>query len=496
MSLLRVTPAVWIAAALLTAGCRPTMYFPEKPLMGTNSGEAFAAFDVDGNGRADFFEYADASGRITRIGYDNDGDGQADEIISLDAIAPTDCRHLILILDGFGYRSVEQSYAAGHLRWCYPPSRVIAPYPTLTDLCMEDILGYLPCEAFEAEYFDRQANRRVGGKWAYIHGANQPYDDLLDYRADLFWDSLTYLYPERIFAKELGDSMRQFLMTPRKEFMAYYVSSAGISTRKGLEGQVQALLRVEQFVNQALWQSRGRLKVTILSDHGHSYTPSKRLAIEDTLQARGWRLTDTLNGPRDVVYIRFGLETYAALSTQSPGPLAADVAAIPGVELTSYLDGDAVVVLSGADERAMIRHKEGRYAYETQHGDPLKLKGILAGLTADDQGYYADADLLAATIQHIYPDALQRLWRAHHSMAEHMPDVIVSIANGYFSGSDDLAKFIDVASTHGGLNVDNSTAFIMTTLGPMPSFMRSKDIPGRIKAVSGAPFPQDTNGGQ
>jgi len=155
----------------------------------------------------------------------------------------------------------------------------------------------------------------------------------------------------------------------------------------------------------------------------------------------------------------------------------------------SFARDDAVVVLSAAGGRAVIRRRNGRFSYEATQGDPLKLAPLLAGLKADEHGAY-DADaLLAATVDHEYPAPLQRLWRAHFALVENPPDVIASLANRWHSGASSFGGAVDMASTHGGLNRTNSVTFILSTAGPLPPVLRSRDIPKALGALFGRPFP-------
>jgi hypothetical protein len=233
------------------------------------------------------------------------------------------------------------------------------------------------------------------------------------------------------------------------------------------------------------------MAVTLLSDHGHSYTPGRQLRLDTYLKAKGWRLTNSLRRDRDVAYVRFGLETYASFGCLRPAELAADLAECQGVTVVSYAEGDSVVVLSAGGARAVISKKGERYRYDTPSGDPLKLSPALASLQADGEGFYDDRQVFAATADQEYPDAPERLWRAHFTLAECIPDVIVSLANEYISGASSFGGSVKVASTHGSLNRANSTTFIMSTIGPLPPLMRSADIPAAMAALLGRPWPQN-----
>jgi hypothetical protein len=479
---------------------------------------AYRAYDANGDGLADFFTFADESGRIVSIGYDTGGDERPDTVVDLDAIPFSRCRHLVLILDGFGYDVLDKYYRDGGLRLFHKPSRVIAPYPTITDLAIQDVIGGMPCPAFEAEYFDRGANKKVGGAMAYLEGRNEPYNRVLQYRAGTILDAVGYVVPWAVFNKEINDAKRAWDERASKEFIAYFVSSAGVSTTAGAAGQVRCLERVEQLVNQILHESHGLVKVTLLADHGHSYTPGTMLDIAAYLKGKGWNLAKSLRTARDVVFVRFGLLTFASFCTRSPAELAADLAALDGVDVVSYAEGDKVIVLAPAGQRAEITRAGDRYGYKAISGDPLRIGEILKGLdaadgtsdggggtqaaaggthdaadstsaadgTSDSAGStYDGAELFRATYMHEYPAPLQRLWRAHFAEVDNPPDVMASLANNYFAGEHSFAGSVSVASTHGGLNQTNSTTFIMSSAGPLPDVMQSRDVSPAIERLTG-----------
>ena len=147
-------------------------------------------------------------------------------------------------------------------------------------------------------------------------------------------------------------------------------------------------------------------------------------------------------------------------------------------------------MLLGRDgAKAVIARKGSSYSYQMLSGDPLKLKGILSSVPPDADGFRGADALLAATITHVYPAPLQRLWRAHFALVENPPDVIVSLEDRFFSGSKGLSFFVDVASTHGSLNYSKSVTFIMSTAGALPPVMRSSDIPKNMQSLTGVRFP-------
>lgn len=466
----------------LVLGCGLPGAFPPLPETG-GSFPPHQSFDTDKDGKADFFVFADATGRIDTIAY-----GTPDAKISLAAIPPLRHRHVVIILDGFGYDVVREFYHAGGLRFFSPPAKVICPYPGLTDLCLNDALGTAPSHGFEALYFDRGKNKLVGGSMGYLHGENMPYNRRLDYRAGLLTDALGYVNPWGQFVGELRKTRDLAARKLPPETIVYFVTSAGMGTKYGKEGQIRVLREIDRWVYELIWQSSGGVRVTIFSDHGHSYTPAKRLRLESLLRDKGWRVRKSLDKTNDVVYIRFGLVTCANFNTNQPAKLADDLVTFDGVELASYAEGDAVVVVGRDKQQAKIRCDNGRYAYKPLQGDPLKLKPVLASLPAPTDGFYDADELLRATVDAPYPAPLQRLWRAHKgNMAENPPDVIASLGNAYYSGSSSFEWAVKIASTHGSLNRTNSTTFIMSTVGPLPEAMRTRDIPANMKILLRTP---------
>jgi len=89
------------------------------------------------------------------------------------------------------------------------------------------------------------------------------------------------------------------------------------------------------------------------------------------------------------------------------------------------------------------------------------------------------------------PSPLERLWRAQFALVENPSDVIVSLEDGYCSGLKLFIHVVKIVSTHGSLNRTNSTAFIMSTAGPLSPVMRSTDIPRNMTDLLGTPWPMN-----
>jgi hypothetical protein len=183
--------------------------------------------------------------------------------------------------------------------------------------------------------------------------------------------------------------------------------------------------------------------------------------------------------PRDVVLELNGLVTYAAVHTARPAAVADTLLRRPEVELAMYAVDDYVLVRS-ATGSAAIDCSGRQVRYRPIEGDPLGyalvLESMKAGGTLGDAGYAPDAAWLEATLDHAFPDAPRRIWDAFHRQVVNVPRVMVTMKDGYAAGLAEYEKYIDMKSTHGGLNQANSATFVATMterpLGPM----RMRDV--------------------
>lgn len=383
--------------------------------------------------------------------------------------------HLIVILDGFGYEVAKRHKDSGGFKDFHEPSKLIAPYPTLTDLCIQDLLQGERCEGMEAVYFDKKKGKIVGDTLSYLQYKNQPYSKILEFRSPSSIDGFSYIAPWLAFELELNSLKRQIQKKGGGIFRAYLISTAGISTKYAADGQLKCLKRLEIFLSEIKAHTSDALMITLLSDHGHSYYASRLAPIKNTLITKGWNFSRRLTTKDDVVQLSFGLVNYASFATLDAPRLANDLARISGVEIVSYKMLDSVIVLGPNDSSARINRATNACSYEPLSGDPLGLSRILRSIESCD-GFYDDNAVQMATIDHVYPSAPERLWRAHFGLVNNPPDVIASLGKEWHSGSRLLNFFATVESTHGSLNRTNSQAFAISTTKELPTAIRSREI--------------------
>ncbi len=152
----------------LAGGCSPPsarLSFPDAPIRKTADCEWY---DVHHNGRGQFGVSYDASGRVDRLLYDDTGSGHIDREYRLSDYANDRVPHLILLLDSIPFQTMKDRYAAGDFRWFDPPQKMIAPFPSLTEVCYSDILHAPPLPGFMDEYFDPRDEQRKGIVWKRV----------------------------------------------------------------------------------------------------------------------------------------------------------------------------------------------------------------------------------------------------------------------------------------------------------------------------------------
>ena len=480
---------LWIALSVTTLlGCSQPTTFPAPIRIQSSPEETVLAFDTDNDEEPDYWQYQLCGGRKNAVAYANE-DGQAGERIELDSLAPGSCPHLVILLDGVPFELVAQLYAEGRFRFFHPPARVICCFPAMTDLALSDLLHTGPCRAYQARYFDRERNRFSNGNATYLEASNSPWLHKMDYRCSFWWDAKAYLDPHAVFRHELCGIAETFRNAGQEGAFAYSVGTAGLGTRGGRAAIREYLRQIDAFCERIIFERRGRVRITLAADHGHNLTVNQRISFRELLDSCGYRQTKSLRTPRDVVPVGYGLVTYAAFFAYDPAGVTDCLIRHEDVEFACYRNGDAVVVRDRHGE-ARIRKCPTGFAYDRIAGDPLRLAGVLDQLQRDGtvarNGAIDDAALFAATIDHPYPDPLDRIWRAFHEIAQQPPDVIVNLRDGACYGSKLFAFMVgEVTSTHGSLNRMSSTTFAMTMLGPLPPALRAREVLPTLNALRG-----------
>ncbi len=453
---------------------------PEWPIsqIGLRSGAVERFYDSNNDGRQDYYERLSTDGRITVIGYDTDNDGQIDRRLDLDRIDPATQRDLVILLDSIPFEMVREQWNQGRFRLFPRPTRVVSPFPVMTDLSFAEFFGVSPCPGMESTYFDGRTV--VGGMGHYLTWQNSPWLAHVDYSMSTMAHGLTYYFPLPWFGHELKriedliDEKAAGTTT-----VAYCVGTSAVGAHSGRDGHLAALITLDRFCRSIVRRSEGRVRISLLSDHGHTLTTGRSVDLAAGLDRLGYNVGRNLKSEDAVVVTPFGMVSCAAVYTNAPAAVARDAVDIDGVRLTAYRDGDSVVVVD-RDGLARIHRSSFGYRYDVELGDPLHLTAVIDELRrsglVDSEGFVADAALFDATSNHIFPDALHRLWRAFHGLMEHTPNVLLSLDPDRFLGSGGMMAMFRLEGVHGDLGRISSTGFAMTMAGPLPEAVRMENL--------------------
>ena len=485
-----------ILAAALLAGCGAVPRFRKQPLqthMLGNSGH-ITSFDMDKDGQADYWQRFDRGGRKVELSFSQQS-SEPNEVVQLDRLTSQEVPHFIVALDGVPYELVEELYQQGRFRLFHPPSRVITCFPGMTNPAFQQIFGGEKPIAYESKYFDRKRNHLIGGNDLYLSGQAANWAKSLDYHCSPKLGALSYIKPDMVFKYELQQSTDVFRKAQKDTKTVYLVATAGLGTIGGQEAILKYLRTIDQWCEQIVYERRGKVKISLLADHGHSASGQGRILFKKLLKENGYRLTDRLEEAGDVVTVEFGLVSYAAYYTDEPAGVATALLTDPRTILACYplvkertaADGLDVVVRT-TDGKATVRKKQGRFGYEVEYGDPLELSDIIEQLRRkgriDSDGFIDDRVMFEATLNHTYPDPLRRVWQAFNGLVEKPADLVICLKDGWVHGSGLFYSVIGkVASTHGSLNQSNSVTFAMTMLGELPPALRLEEVMPNLKEL-------------
>ncbi|QOJ13215.1 MAG: hypothetical protein HRU75_00570 [Planctomycetia bacterium] len=476
-----------LAAALVSSGCGAFSLRLFPPQLGAESlegGEVELRYDLNRDGRPDFAERHAADSQVHHIRFDVQNGGAA-----LPWPTGGDVTDLIIIVDSIPFEVVEQAWNSGRLRLFAPPSRTIAPFPAVTDPAINDLLGCGRALGVEAMYYANGAPSAALRE--YSNWSNSPWARVMNYRLWAPAHGLAYLDPGTWLLHELGRVQAGFHERHEsgdaRPYLAYLVGGSSIGARYARKGHEYALDLLDRMCRAVIHRAHGRVRITLMSDHGHTYEDPVRVRLSEALRVAGFHPVSRIRGPRDVFIPEWGMISCASIYTSAPVEAAAAAARLEGVELTLARDPSeaaARLVFAGEASARIECLDDGWFRYQTSQGDPLQLAPQWAELCAAGKaradGAIHDSVLFEALARHRFPDSLMRLCRADDLFA-HPPDVYVSLSPGHFSGETTFRAVVGLNATHGSIRDDSSCGFVMTTAGALPPVLRNADVGAALR---------------
>jgi hypothetical protein len=403
-------------------------------------------------------------------------------------------RRLLLCLDGVPLKVMQAAKARGLFDNFNEPSRLLSPFPTMTNIALSTMMRASAPLGYESLYFDRKAREMRGGVGKYI-GRRTPdkvpstYMDELDYQEPLPFEYLVYVAPEMVWRADMRRFRERFRQAPQtRDYFAFLKGTDGLLHIRGRERLDVALESLDKILHEIQASCGQETEIVVFSDHGMNLEENRRVHLQTHLRRNGYELAEKFDKrtARSVALPAFGLIGFSALycaDEEAAVKLADSLVELEGVDFSLYREGDSTVVVRGERGTARIHRRrngtgETRYRYETVENDPLQLKEIACRLSTegetDAEGFASSDAWLARTHAHIYPDALENLYESiRGDRVRHPADVLVSLKDGYYYGSSIFSRFVRLAATHGNAMRASTSAFMMSTHRNLPQAIRA-----------------------
>ncbi|HEV2916042.1 MAG TPA: hypothetical protein VGX92_22370 [Pyrinomonadaceae bacterium] len=416
----------------------------------------------------------------------------AGRVAAQERMAAHPARRLVICVDGVGFSLIERMRREGRFRQFREPSRMIAPFPTLTNVAMAEILmpaGALQSPGYEDKFFDVGKNRMRGGLLERFQGGRfirGTFRELFDYHPSAIKSGLGYAAPPlSTYLESLTDlvRLRQKFRASREPVFFAYTGATDSLAHLGGEWLLRSFMaRLDDTVTDIIRDSPGPVEVTIFSDHGNHFRGYSRVELKSALRRAGLRIETRVRDERSVVFPQYGLVGSAVLFTRESNEprLAAAVAEVKGVDFAAY-ERDGIVHLRARNNgTATIERRGESFRYRAGAGDPLGLNGVMRELRAkgkmDGDGFVDGAQWFEHTRDGARPDAVRRIYEGLTGQIENRANVILNLEDGYYTGSFSLDIFAFLQATHGNLGREQSFGFAISTGRDLPSHLRAEDV--------------------
>jgi hypothetical protein len=385
------------------------------------------------------------------VDLDLDDDGRIDRIDTIEkgrlkrvALAPAPGsrpdRTVVIAIDAVPYAVFARLQEEGLFRQFFPAARMVAPFPSLTNVGYTAILKTEPVLGYEDKYYDPIGNRVGGGVLDRLGNRYRrvaPFHEAFDWEPPHLWGVTVYYFPMTVSRAELRRIEQILHSSPDRELLLYLGGTDALGHVRGRQGLEECLRLVDQVVKGFLAAGGAERRVVLFSDHGTTAVPSRRIDLATALKKGGFRLKSRLERPGDVVAPAYGLVGAIPLYTRcdEEEAVARAAAAAKGVDFAAWLEDGRVRAVSG-DGRA----------------DPLDRP--------------ADA----------YPDLRARVEAGLRAHVVHPANVIVSLADGWHHGSGFFDALARMKGTHGSATRGASVGFVASNVDPLPDTLPAEEV--------------------
>ena len=183
-------------------------------------------------------------------------------------------RRLLLCLDGVPHELIVRAQNRGLFEFFNRPTRLLSPFPTMTNVALSAMLCASPPAGYESLYFDRKTRQLEGGVRKYL-GWRTPdkipssYMDELDYQEPLMFEFLIYVAPETVWRSDMQRFREGFLGTPQnRDYFAFLKATDGLLHTHGPARLGIALQSLDAILKEIREVCGDETEIVLFSDHG------------------------------------------------------------------------------------------------------------------------------------------------------------------------------------------------------------------------------------
>jgi hypothetical protein len=406
-------------------------------------------------------------------------------------------KRLIIGLDGISYRDMKalqagitykdthgiQFHRQGFNQGYFPVSRLISTFPSTSDVAWTDIFGDRPLPGYQRTYFSEAANLEIA-----VNGITTS----MEHEKQMHWEvengflrTLGYVYPSHMYQYEVHELVRNFLNT-RSGGDNFYAYVRTPDDAQHLSRDTFAMLcaldeKLQELRARYKAQEGHELEILILSDHGNNHAGvGQRVEVRTFLKNAGYRITNSIANPKDVVLPTVGIESWVEIhnAPAETETLMQLLTHLKGVDvLTARFPGQTnrFIVMNSKGERAIIEWNPARnsFRYSTERGDPINYLPVVEALSQknrlDADGFATADDWMAETMTNRYPLAVERIVRGHTCVTLNPATILISLNNHYVHSGWLVKKgseLVTFGGTHGSLDDLNSDGILLSSFAP------------------------------
>src|SRR6266576_82791 len=403
-------------------------------------------------------------------------------------------KRLVLLVDGVSYRDMKalqdgvtyedikgrKFHRQGFHHGYFPVSRLVSTFPSASDVAWTEILGNRPLPGYQRTYFSQAANTEILRNGITT---SMEYEKQMNWQVESgFRRAMAYVHPLPAFKYEVRELVENFL-NASSETDNYYAMIRSTDDAQHMARDIFSMLcLLDEKLEELRVRYRARegrdLEILILSDHGNNHAgPGQRVEVRAFLKEAGYRITKSIQNPKDIVLPTVGIESWVELhnSPAETERLVQLLLHLKGVDvLTAQVPGQTnrFIVMSSKGERAIIEWNSAKnsFRYSAETGDQINYQPVAEALSKKNQldsAGFATADAwMAETLAHRYPLALERIVRGHTRVALNPASILISLTNGYVHAGwlvKKASELVRFGGTHGALDDLNSNGIVLSS---------------------------------